>query len=101
MGRTDGNQTFGGSVPLRSSGVLYSAFARVHSKKNVEKAVRSYESLVGSLWGWQIKIVQLNNYKIELTSPKWRLARGPEVAFIIDKEEVSSGKDLVFKSNQL
>jgi len=28
MGRTDGNQTFGGSVPVCSSGVLHSVFAK-------------------------------------------------------------------------
>lgn len=37
MGRTDGNQTFGGSVPVCSSGVLHSVFAKSLSyseKKN-------------------------------------------------------------------
>lgn len=52
MGRTDGNQTFGGSVPVCSSGVLHSVFAKSLSyseEKKTQEPVHNYETLVGFL----------------------------------------------------
>lgn len=50
MGRTDGNQTFGGSVPVCSSGVLHSVFAKSLSyreKKKPRSLVRTMKRLLG------------------------------------------------------
>lgn len=50
MGRTDGNQTFGGSVPICSSGVLHSVFAKSLSyseKKKPRSLVRTMKCLLG------------------------------------------------------
>lgn len=48
MGRTDGNQTFGGSVPVCSSGVLHSVFAKSLSYSEEKKN----RSLFTARKGW-------------------------------------------------
>lgn len=51
MGRTDGNQTFGGSVPVCSSGVLHSVFAKSLSYSE-EKRNRSLFAAMKRLLGF-------------------------------------------------
>lgn len=51
MGRTDGNQTFGGSVPVCSSGVLHSVFAKSLSYSE-EKKPRSLFTTMKRLLGF-------------------------------------------------
>lgn len=51
MGRTDGNQTFGGSVPVYSSGVLHSVFAKSLSYSE-EKKPRSLFATMKCLLGF-------------------------------------------------